>query len=104
MIWLTNPLVNHLFALFVIILLVLLGSAACTLLAVQHVRLVYDGSTLQASRVSQHVLWQRYRTWAIIGVLFGAAVFCGSLVMAALCTFWIMFTVIGRMVGWVLVG
>jgi phosphatidate cytidylyltransferase len=42
---------------------------------------------LQTSGVSLPVLWQRYRTWAIIGVLFVAAVFCGPLVMAALCTF-----------------
>lgn len=87
MILLTNPLTNHLFALFAIILLGLLGSAACALLAVQHVRLIHAGSTLQTSEVSQHVLWQRYRTWAIIGVLFVAAAFCGPLVMAALCTF-----------------
>jgi phosphatidate cytidylyltransferase len=87
MTWLTNPLANHLFAPFAILLLALLGCAACALFLVQQWRLSHGGSAAQTAVVAQHVLWQRYRTWAIIGVLFAAAVFCGPLVMAALCVF-----------------
>jgi phosphatidate cytidylyltransferase len=87
MILLTNPLANHLFVPFAGLLLVLLGSAAGALLTVQQLHLVHGGSTLQTSGVSQYVLWQRYRTWAIISILFTSAVFCGPLVMVALCTF-----------------
>lgn len=87
MMWLTNPLANQMFVPFSVLLLVLLGCAACALFVVQLVRLAHAGSSLQAVGVPQHVLWQRYRTWAIIGVLFAAATFCGPLVIAGLCTF-----------------
>jgi phosphatidate cytidylyltransferase len=85
--WLTNPLANHLFMPFAGLLLALLAGAAGVLLAVRQLHLAQGGSTLQTSGISQQVLWQRYRTWAIIGVLFAGAVFCGPLVMAGLCTF-----------------
>jgi phosphatidate cytidylyltransferase len=85
--WLVNPFTNYLFLPFAILLLILLGSAACMLFIVQQVRLGHSGSSAQVSGVPQQVLWQRYRMWAIIGVLFAAAAFCGPLVMAALCAF-----------------
>jgi phosphatidate cytidylyltransferase len=87
MIWVTNPLANRLFLPFAALLLALLGCAAAILLIVQYVRQALAGDIVQTSGVVQHLLWQRYRTWAVIGILFAAAVFCGPLVMAALCTF-----------------
>jgi phosphatidate cytidylyltransferase len=87
MAWLVNPLTNHLFVPFTILLLTLLGSAACMLFIVQQLRLRQSENSLHVAGVSQHVLWQRYRIWTLIGVLFVVAAFCGSLVMAALCVF-----------------
>lgn len=87
MVWLVNPLTNHLFVSFTILLLTLLGSAACMLFIVQQLRLRQSENSLHVASVSQHVLWQRYRIWALIGVLFVVAAFCGPLVMAALCVF-----------------
>ncbi len=87
MILLTNPFANHMFTPFAILLLILLGGAACALFMVQQLRLAHGGIATQSSVVPSQVLWQRYRTWAIIGLLFATTVFCGPLVMAALCTF-----------------
>lgn len=91
MVWLVNPLANYIFIPFVVLLLALLGSAAGALFIVQQVRLGHvsgnAGHSVQISTVQPQVLWQRYRTWTIIGLLFGAAAFCGPLIMAALCLF-----------------
>ena len=87
MIWLVNPFANHLFVPFTILLLTLLGSTAFILFIVQQQRLKQRENSLQGAGISQNVLWQRYRIWALIGVLFTTAAFCGSLVMAALCVF-----------------
>src|SRR5438552_19046575 len=87
MTWLVNPFTNHVFVPFAVLLLALFSSAACALFIIQQVRLGHDGRSSHVSVVFQQVLWQRYRIWAIIGILFVAAAFCGPLVMAALCAF-----------------
>lgn len=63
-------------------LLLILGSAALLLCVAQIVR----GSATSASLPSR-TLWQRYRSWCIIALLFSSAVLIGPYAMAVLCAF-----------------
>lgn len=90
--WLINPFSNHIFTPFALILLALFVTAALALFAVQRVTLVRSGALLaqhggQASATLWQVLWQRYRTWVLIAILFASASFSGLLPMALLCAF-----------------
>ena len=69
--WLTNPLTNQMLGPFTILLLTMFGAAALALLIVQGLRgVLLSGDTLaNTTSTPQKVLWQRYRTWAIIAFL-----------------------------------
>src|SRR5205807_1370932 len=87
--WLTNPLTNQMLRPFTILLLMMFGGAALALLVLQGLRSVlFNGRTLaDTTSTPQKVLWQRYRTWAIIAFLFSGATFGGRLTIAVLCAF-----------------
>lgn len=87
--WFTNPLLNPLFTPFAILLGVLLGCTACLLLAVQGIRgVVWQGHSVAGTTgVPQRVLWQRYRTWFMIALLFALVVFAGPMFVAIFCAF-----------------
>lgn len=87
MLWVTNPFANHLFLPFAGLTLALLTVGACALLLVQHLRLSLAGTVLLSTSVPLSVLWQRYRTWAIIAIVFIIVSFCGPLTRAMLCAF-----------------
>jgi len=71
-----------------ILLLTGFGGAAIALQVRQRLHLFNSGTTVaQTAFVSQKVLWQRYRTWAIIALLFAGAILSGPLAIALLCAF-----------------
>ncbi len=87
--WLTNPLTNRMVEPLTILLLVMFGGAALALLVLHLWRTFFSnqGTSVPISAVSEKVLWQRYRTWAIIAFLFTVAVLSGPLAVAILCAF-----------------
>jgi phosphatidate cytidylyltransferase len=87
--WLTNPLTNQMLEPFIILLLMMFSGAALALLTVQGLRgVLLSGNTpAKTTSTPQKVLWQRYRTWAIIAFLFSGAAFGGPLTIAVLCAF-----------------
>ncbi len=87
--WLTNPLTNPLGRPVVILLLVMFGGAAIALLILHLWRRVsfHRNTPLPAGATLERVLWQRYRSWLLIAVLFVGATLSGPLPMAALCAF-----------------
>jgi phosphatidate cytidylyltransferase len=87
--WLTNPLTNPLGRPVVILLLVMFGGAAIALLILHLWRRVsfHRNTPLPAGATLERVLWQRYRSWLLIAVLFVGATLSGPLAMAVLCAF-----------------
>ena len=87
--WLTNPLTNQMLGPFTILLLMIFSGAALALLTVQGLRgvLLSSDTLTKTTSTPQKVLWQRYRTWAIIAFLFSGATFSGPLTIAMLCAF-----------------
>ena len=87
--WQTNPSPNQMLGPFTMLLLLLFGGAALALLMVQGLRSLFlNGNTLaKTASIPQKVLWQRYRTWVIIALLFSGAIFGGRLTLAVLCAF-----------------
>ncbi len=87
--WLTNPFSNPLALPLALLLLSTFGGAALALQAVHFWRATFSGkaATKRAAIVPESVLWQRYRTWVIIAILFISATLMGPLAIAILCGF-----------------
>jgi phosphatidate cytidylyltransferase len=88
--WLINPLSNPLLVPLAVLLLALFGGVAFALFILQSARtsLSHDGTIGQRNPLTpQMVLWQRYRTWALIAFLFAGALISGPLAIAVLCAF-----------------
>lgn len=79
-----NPLNNPNFAPIAVTLVILFGAAAL-LLQVQ--ALVPNTSAKLSSNSKRQVLWQRYRSWAIIAPVYALSALCGPLTVVALCAF-----------------
>lgn len=79
---LTNPLTRPMFWPLVILLLAIFTGAGLILLMFQTKRAI-----AMKSSTSSRVLWQRYRSWCIIALLFVGAALSGPLAIAALCAF-----------------
>src|SRR6266700_7323734 len=87
--WLTNPIDNPMTVRLVVLLSVILAGAGLALLGL-HMRraaLLSSGVTLPIALTAQNVLWQRYRTWVIIAILFVGATLTGPLAITILCAF-----------------
>jgi phosphatidate cytidylyltransferase len=83
-----NPLENQMIAPVATLLLIAFGGAACALEALQlRSSLFFKRHAAPAGATPVRVLWQRYRTWAIIAPLFAGAVLSGPLAVALLCAF-----------------
>lgn len=82
---LVNPFSSPFWPSLALLLGMLFGSAAVALALVQLLRQP-QAATIPGSGagVNYAVLWQRYRTWATIGPLFGLAALSGTLVLALL--------------------
>jgi phosphatidate cytidylyltransferase len=87
--WLTNPFTNPLALPLTLLLLSIFGGAALALQAVHFWRVTFSNrsATKRAAVVPESVLWQRYRTWVIIAILFISATLIGPLAIAILCGF-----------------
>lgn len=79
-----SPLSNPNFAPIALTLVVLFGLAA-VLLQVQ--ALVPNTTANFIKSSTRRVLWQRYRSWAIIAPVYALAALCGPLTVASLCAF-----------------
>ncbi|MEI6047199.1 MAG: hypothetical protein WCS37_22885, partial [Chloroflexota bacterium] len=88
-IWLMNPLQNPLAGPVVLMLTLVFGGGGVALLGRDLVRqsVLVGGGSLSRLPTSGQVLWQRYRTWAIIALLFGGAALTGPLALAGLGAF-----------------
>jgi phosphatidate cytidylyltransferase len=83
-----NPLENQMIAPVATLLLIAFGGAACALEALQlRSSLLIKKHTAPSGATPVRVLWQRYRTWAIIAPLFAGAALSGPLAVALLCAF-----------------
>ncbi len=83
-----NPLENQMIVPVAVLLLVAFGGAACALQALQlGSGLFFRGHAAPAGETPVRLLWQRYRTWAIIAPLFAGAALSGPLAVALLCAF-----------------
>jgi len=70
-----------------ILLLVMFAGAAVALQAFQVLHAFNNNASRPVPSTSARMLWQRYRTWAIIALLFASATLSGPLVIAVLCAF-----------------
>jgi phosphatidate cytidylyltransferase len=85
---LINPLGSPMLMPSATLLLIAFGGAACALEALQlRASALYKHHAAPAGVTPLKVLWQRYRTWAIIAPLFACAVLSGPLAGALLCAF-----------------
>ncbi len=86
--WLVSPLANPAAGPIALLLGIVFGGAGLALLAVGHVRqsVTLGGGCKQAA-TPRRVLWERYRTWAIIAPLFAGAALSGPLALALLGAF-----------------
>lgn len=82
---LVNPFSSPFWPPVALLLGVLFGGAAVALVLVQLLRQP-QAATIPGNQTGMNysVLWQRYRTWATIGPLFGLAALSGTLVLALL--------------------
>jgi phosphatidate cytidylyltransferase len=85
--WLTNPLANSMVGPLAILLLIMFGGAAIALQVLQRLHMFNSGTVAQTSSTAGKILWQRYRTWIIIALLFAGATLSGPLAIALLCAF-----------------
>jgi phosphatidate cytidylyltransferase len=87
--WLTNPVNNPMAVRLVILIFIIFASAGLALLGLhlRRIALLCGGVTLPITLTAQNVLWQRYRTWVIIAILFVGATLAGPLAIAILCAF-----------------
>jgi phosphatidate cytidylyltransferase len=86
---LINPLANPVTLPVILLLAVVFGGAG---LALVTLGLASGGAGVGAvsrgkSRTPRRVLWQRYRTWAIIAPVFAGAALSGPLALAGVCAF-----------------
>src|SRR5690349_13049762 len=86
---LSNPLANPVALPVILLLGVVFGGAGLALASLGLAGQMAGAGALSRgkTRTPRKVLWQRYRTWAIIAPLFAGAALCGPLALAAICAF-----------------
>jgi len=80
-----NPVLNPASGSVVIAMLAVFGGAGLLLWVQGLMRRPVMAGGPQTTGTPRRVLWERYRTWAIIAPLFVAATLCGPLTIALLC-------------------
>src|SRR5690242_10147097 len=85
----TNPLQNGIAGPLALMLVALFGAAGVALLALELVQqtVLVSFIPIRRSAQSERVLWERYRTWALIALVFAGATLSGPLTLAGLAAF-----------------